>query len=78
MSRVRLSADVDVELRRQVRIAAASSDRSVSEWIEAAVRHKLEREEDQTAPVSRASAPAFTRDWNSEEDSVYDEMADAG
>lgn len=78
MSRVRLSADVDAELRRQVRIAAASSDRSVSEWIEAAVRHELEREEDQTASVSRASAPAFARDWDSEEDSVYDKLADAG
>jgi predicted transcriptional regulator len=78
MSRVRLSADVDAELRRRVRIAAASSDRSVSEWIEAAVRHELEREEDRTAPVSRASAPAFARDWDSDEDAVYDELADAG
>lgn len=78
MSRVRLSADVDAELRRQVRIAAASSDVSVSEWIEAAVRRELEREEAQTAPISRASASAFARDWDSEEDSVYDELADAG
>lgn len=78
ISRVRLSADVDAELRRQVRIAAASSDRSVSEWIEAAVRHELEREEVQTAPISRASAPAFGRDWDSEDDAVYDELADAG
>jgi predicted transcriptional regulator len=78
MSRVRLSADVDAELRRRVRIAAASSDRSVGEWIEAAVRHELEREESQTPPISRASAPAFGRDWDSEEDSVYDELADVG
>ena len=78
MSRVRLSADVDAELRRRVRVAAASSDRSVSEWIEAAVRRELEREENQTAPVSRASALAFARDWGSDEDSAYDELADAG
>jgi len=44
MVRVRLSADVDAELRRRVRIAAASSDRTVSEWIEGAVRRELERE----------------------------------
>lgn len=78
MSRVRLSADVDAELRRRVRIAAASNDVSVGEWIEAAVRHELEREEDRTAPVSRASAPAFARDWDSNGDSVYDDFADAG
>lgn len=78
MSRVRLSADVDAELRRRVRVAAASSDSSVSEWIEAAVRHELEREETRTAAVSHASAPAFARDWDSDEDSVYDELADAG
>ncbi len=78
MTRVRLSADVDAELRRRVRIAAASSDRSVGKWIEAAVRQELEREEAHTAPISRASALAFARDWNSEEDAVYDELEDAG
>lgn len=78
MSRVRLSADVDADLRRRVRIAAASSDRFVSKWIEAAIRHELEREEAQIAPISRASASAFGRDWDSEEDSVYDELADVG
>lgn len=78
MSRVRLSADVDAELRRRVRVAAANSDRSVGEWIEAAIRRELELEEDRTAPVSQASTPAFARDWDSEEDSVYDEPADAG
>ncbi len=34
MARVRLTADVEPELRRQVKIAAASSDKSVSEWVE--------------------------------------------
>lgn len=45
MVRVRLTADVDEELRRQVKIAAVTADRSVSEWIEAAVRRELERQE---------------------------------
>lgn len=44
MARVRLMADVDPELRRRVKVAAASSDRSVSEWVEEAVRRELERE----------------------------------
>lgn len=54
------------------------TDRSVSEWIEGAVRRQLERERTQTSEtvtVSRASVPAFARDWNSEDDAVYDELA---
>lgn len=75
MARVRLTADVDPDLRRRVKVAAASSERSVSEWVEEAVRRELEREETESASVSRASVPAFARDWGSEDDSVYDELA---
>lgn len=45
MTRVRLTADVAPELRRRVKVAAASTDRSVSEWIEGAVRRELELQE---------------------------------
>lgn len=75
VARVRLMADVDADLRRQVKVAAVSSDRSVSEFVEEAVKRELERQEARTAPISRASAPAFGRDWGSEEDSAYDELA---
>lgn len=75
MARVRIVADVDPELRRRVKVAAASGDRSVSEWIEEAVRRELEREEAEMGVISRMSAPAFVRDWISEEDSGYDEFA---
>lgn len=43
-TRVRLTADVDPEVKKQVRIAAIQSDTSVSEWIERAVRRELDRE----------------------------------
>jgi hypothetical protein len=49
MARVRLTADVEAETRRRVKIAAIRSDVSVSEWIERAVLHELEREPDGTA-----------------------------
>ena len=45
MARARLTADVEPDLRRRVKIAAVNSDRSVSEWIETAVRHELQRED---------------------------------
>lgn len=41
MTRVRLSVDVDPELRRRVKIVAASKDLSVKDWIEGAIRGAL-------------------------------------
>lgn len=35
--------DVDPELRRRVRMAAASRDQSVKEWLEDVLRRELER-----------------------------------
>lgn len=41
MTRIRLSVDVDPELRRQVKMVAASKDQSVKEWIESAIKREL-------------------------------------
>jgi hypothetical protein len=46
VARVRLSVDVDPELRRRVRIAAASKDQSVKDWLEDLLRRELERAEE--------------------------------
>lgn len=43
MTRVRLSVDVDPELRRRVRIAAASNDQSVKQWLEEMLERELKR-----------------------------------
>jgi len=45
MARVRLTADVDPDVRRRVRIAAIERDTSVSDWVEQAVIRELEREQ---------------------------------
>lgn len=42
--RVRLTADVDPEVKKRVRIAAIESETSVSEWVERAVVRELERD----------------------------------
>jgi predicted transcriptional regulator len=75
VERVRLSADVEPELRRQVKIAAARSDCKVSDWIANAVRRELEREEAEGHAISRASVQAYGRDWDSWEDAIYDEVS---
>ena len=81
MERVRLSADVEPELRRRVRVAAAASDRKVSDWISEAVKRELDREELEnargaSAAISNLSIQSFNRDWDSEDDAVYDQLAD--
>lgn len=40
-TRVRLTADVDPELRRRVKIAAIESEQTVSQWIEQVLRDRL-------------------------------------
>ena len=49
MTRVRLSVDVDPELRRRVRIAAASKDQSVKEWLEDVLKRELKRTDEDIA-----------------------------
>jgi plasmid stability protein len=46
MARVRLSVDVEPDLRRRVRIAAASKDQSVKDWIEQVLEDALEYDEE--------------------------------
>ena len=49
MARVRLSVDVEPELRRRVRMAAASKDQSVKEWLEGVLERELKRSDEDIA-----------------------------
>jgi hypothetical protein len=49
VARVRLSVDVEPELRRQVRVAAARKDQSVKEWLEDVLERELKRTDDDNA-----------------------------
>ena len=53
VTRVRLSVDVDPELRRRVRMAAASKDQSVKEWLEDVLKRELKRTEEDIAWMER-------------------------
>ncbi len=77
--RARLTIDVSPELRRQIKVAAAIRDLSVREFVEAALLRALTeqgRSEDQVEQRawSQLSAQSFARDWDSEEDAVYDQL----
>lgn len=49
MARVRLSVDVDPELRRRVRVAAATRDQTVKEWLEDVLKRELARADEDIA-----------------------------
>lgn len=62
MERVKLSVELEPELRRRVKIAAASRDQSIREWILAAIRHELESEEEQELYPSEGGKPRGLRE----------------
>ena len=74
MSDVRERIELDPVLRRKVEVAARVRDTSVQAWIEEAVRRELEREASRGEPFTRVSVPAFARDWDSDDDAVYDQI----
>ena len=69
--RVRLSLDVEPELGRRLKVAAAARDETITAFVERLVRQALD--ENDTAAWARLSAPSFARDWDSPEDAVYDQ-----
>lgn len=81
--RVRLSVEVEVELHRRVKIAATERDMTIKEYVigilegvaEVEARGKRGDARRSTEDLARLSAAAFARDWESEEDSVYDELS---
>lgn len=68
----RLSIEVDGDLRRRLKIAAAQRDVTVREFVLAAVERALEAETGQG--WSRLSEASFARDWDSESDNIYDRL----
>lgn len=46
MEKVKLSVEVEPELRRRVKLAATGRDQSVRQWIVNAIQHELDNEDD--------------------------------
>lgn len=78
--KVRLSIEVQPELHRRVKIAATERDMTMKDYVVrllegAAAEEARKRSSEDTADLTRLSAAAFARDWESEEDLVYDELS---
>lgn len=77
---VRLSIDVNPALRKKLKIAATIRGTSLREYCLRAIENCLEAEDvaeknSKEAAWTQLSAKAFIRDWNSQEDSVYDNLS---
>ena len=77
--RTRLSIEIEPELRREIESAAAENALSLHDYVVAVLRRALDEEQDNALAVNRAwaqlSARSFARDWNSDEDRVYDHLS---
>jgi hypothetical protein len=65
-----LTVEVDPEMGRRLKIAAARQDTTIGEYVLATVERALDADEQQN--WSRLSESTFARDWDSEADAVYD------
>ena len=76
---MRLTIDLEPELRRRVEAAAEERQLSVRDYVISALRDALKRQPGQEplddAEWSQLSAAAFARDWESDADAVYDDLA---
>jgi hypothetical protein len=71
--RTRLSIEIDVDLRHRLRGAAARHDLSVREYVIGALLQALA--EEPSADWAQMPGGAFARDWESDEDRVYDRLS---
>lgn len=75
--RPRISVDVDPDLRRRIRLAAAKRDLTVSEYVLGAVDEWLRQDigsEAEEAPVITAADPVLVKLWDNPKDAAYDRL----
>jgi hypothetical protein len=76
----RLAIEIEPELRTRVEAAAAERELSVRDYVAAVLRQAVEHHAEngisgQSSEWSQLSVPVFARDWESDADAVYDNLA---
>jgi len=76
----RLSIEIEIELRNRIEAAAVNRGISLRDYVAAALRYALDsqgvaRPSNQSDEWSRLSIPSFARDWESDADAIYDDLA---
>jgi hypothetical protein len=76
--RPRISLDVDPELRRRVRLAAAMRDvtvrRYLLEAIEARLRDDLSEPDDDAVALTATADPVLAELWDNDRDAAHDRL----
>lgn len=77
--RSRLSIDVAPEFKRKIKVAAIQKDLSMRDYVVTILQQAITDEENKSLSSENSawlqlSRQTFARDWNSEEDSVYDNL----
>ena len=73
--RARLSIDIDADLRRRIKIAAAERDLSIRDLVVSILTNALAASESAERQAwSALSTRSFARDWESESDQAYDAL----
>lgn len=77
---VRLAIELEPDLRRRIAAAAAERGMAIKDYVVEVLRQALDtngvaRRRDGSADWSRLSSRSFARDWDSDADSVYDDLA---
>ena len=75
-----LSIEIEIELRNRLEAAAAERSISLRDYVAAALHDALDsqgvaRPSNQSDAWSRLSIPSFARDWESDADAIYDNLA---
>ncbi len=73
--RPRISIDVDSELRRRLRLAAAKRDLTIREYVLQLIEDRLHQDlglEDYALPLTAAADPVLAQLWDNERDAAYD------
>jgi hypothetical protein len=74
------SIEIESELRNRIEAAAAERGMSLRDYVAAALHDALDsqgiaRPSHQSDEWSRLSSPSFARDWESDADAIYDDLA---
>jgi hypothetical protein len=75
----RLAIEIEPGLRKRIEAAAAERETSVRDYVVAVLREALdsrgERPLAQPSEWSQLSVNSFARDWESDADAIYDDLA---
>jgi hypothetical protein len=75
-----LPIEIEIELKNRIEAAAAERDMSLRDYVAAALHDALDSQGvarllNRSDEWSRLSVPSCARDWESDADAIYDDMA---